>query len=154
MKQESRRSMSEALRTIELPPEAVAVIKEGTPRPFSAVTKPVLVNDLTDRGGHASPGPSPSAEVRVSACATVEERPVRGSDGTGFRAAKPKRTREAEPEPAATSSNVSLTVRVPSEIPLRLLRVSTDRKIGKVRPCSQQEIVAEALMEWLKKHNY
>ncbi len=50
--------------------------------------------------------------------------------------------------------HVSLTARVPAEIPLRLLRVSTERKISKVRPCTQQEIVAEALMEWLDGHNY
>ena len=65
---------------------------------------------------------------------------------------KPVREKETEPEPFNTQ--MTLSVRLPSEIPLKILRAATDRKIARVRPWTQQEIVAEALTLWLRKNGY
>ncbi len=54
------------------------------------------------------------------------------------------------PEPGL----VSLTVRVPRTMPPALLLASADRKLRRLQPCTQQEIVAEALTLWLKNHGY
>jgi hypothetical protein len=51
-------------------------------------------------------------------------------------------------------SLVSLSVRVPRSLPSRLLRASVDRKLRRARPCTQQEIVTEALTLWLNTHGY
>jgi hypothetical protein len=45
-----------------------------------------------------------------------------------------------------------MSVRVPPEIPEGLIRASADRKIKKQKPWTQQDIIAEALSEWLQKH--
>jgi hypothetical protein len=47
---------------------------------------------------------------------------------------------------------VSATFRLPATLPPALLKASSDRKIKKVHPFTQQDIVAEALTDWLKKN--
>ena len=59
-----------------------------------------------------------------------------------------------EPEPMTSTVSASMTVRLPADIPPKLLRAATDRKIAKQRPFTQQEIVAEALAQWLRKNGY
>ena len=49
---------------------------------------------------------------------------------------------------------VSLNVRIEPEISTALLRASMDRKIQRLDPFTQRDIVAEALAEWLKNHGY
>jgi hypothetical protein len=51
---------------------------------------------------------------------------------------------------ASGSGTVSMTFRLPSELCSRLLRVSLDRKLKRQKPFTQQDIMAEALMVWLK----
>ena len=46
---------------------------------------------------------------------------------------------------------VTVTIRLPTKLVARLLRASADRKIGRIKPWTQQEIVAEALNRWLEK---
>ncbi len=147
MKQEPRRSMSEALRTGDLPAQAFALIKEGAPKSQgetrTLALSPPRVNtapteslaETGDDGQTITEGDAP----RVA---------------TAVRAAKTRPARETEPEPVAATVSASMTVRLPAEIPTRLLRAATDRKIGKLRPCTQQDIVAEALAQWLKKNGY
>ena len=67
---------------------------------------------------------------------------------------KPARvkTPKAEVLPATSVGLVSMSVRLPPEIPEGLIRASAERKIKKEKPWTQQEIIAEALSEWLKKH--
>lgn len=54
----------------------------------------------------------------------------------------------------SATGTVSITVRLPADIPARLLRVSTERKLNRIRPWTQQEIMAEALAQWLSKNGY
>ena len=59
------------------------------------------------------------------------------------------------PEPARGSLKVSnLSVRIDSRIAAALLRAMTDRRIEGIAPSTQQDIVAEAMVAWLKKNGY
>jgi hypothetical protein len=156
MKPEPRRSMSVALQTTDLPSEAIALIKAGTPKPqrlpralelpvkntVSAETNAPDENHETepqsDQDANSNPMRPGSITLanEVAATARLGERPSGGGNMI----------------PAACASSVSLTVRVPSGLPLRLLRAATDRKINQQSPFTQQEIVAQALEQWLQTH--
>jgi len=49
---------------------------------------------------------------------------------------------------------VSLNVRIEPHISTALLRASMERKIQRLSPFTQQDIVAEALALWLKTHGF
>jgi hypothetical protein len=51
----------------------------------------------------------------------------------------------------ATGSLVSLTFRLPASLAETLLRVSLNRKLRKEKPFAQQDIVAEAVRDWLER---
>ena len=65
-----------------------------------------------------------------------------------------KRGLPASEKPEAEPGLVSVTVRVPRFVPPGLLLAAVDRKLKRQRPWTQQEIVAEALANWLRKHGY
>ena len=123
--QNPRRSLSAAL-TSNLSAEALAFVQAGTPKP--ATETPAVANQ---------------AEVKAVP-PQVPEVPV----------LKPARvkTPKAEVLPATSVGLVSMSVRLPPEIPEGLIRASAERKIKKEKPWTQQEIIAEALSEWLQKH--
>ena len=134
MNQPMRRSMSAALQTVELPPEAIALIKEGSAKPMS--TPPALVEPTPEKRSNAVLEPEE---------AEAPERP---------RPAKLRTPRE-KPEPMPVlASIVSMTIRVPVELPNALLRVSVERKLQRQRPFTQQEMVATAIREWLRRNGY
>jgi len=116
-----------------LPPEALALIKEGTPRPQTQSA--VLAAPKPDE-----PRESPPSEAQAPKPA-VESQP----------ASKPKPQRELAAE---TVSLVSMNFRVPAGIPAALLKASSERKMKKTRPFTQQDIVTEALTLWLRKNGY
>jgi len=47
---------------------------------------------------------------------------------------------------------VSQTYRLPAELVKELTRAAVSRKLDRTAPWSQQDIVAEAIREWLAKH--
>ena len=49
-------------------------------------------------------------------------------------------------------STVSMTFRLPADLPSRLIQISAERKVRREAPFSQQDIVAEALRDWLATH--
>lgn len=53
---------------------------------------------------------------------------------------------------ATPDSTVSMTFRLPADLPGRLIQISAERKVRREAPFSQQDIVAEALREWLATH--
>ena len=55
------------------------------------------------------------------------------------------------PTPVTTGN---LSVRIDARITAAYLRAMTERKIQGITPATQQEIVAEAMIDWLKKHGY
>ena len=137
MNQLMRRSMSAALQTVELPPEAVALIKEGSAKPMAA---PPVEKSV-------SPPAAPQAvekEVIELEEAAMTERP---------RTTKSRLSRDkSELDPAPQI--VSMTVRVPAELPNALLRVAVERKLQRQKPCTQQEMVACAIRDWLRRNGY
>ena len=60
----------------------------------------------------------------------------------------------AAPAPVEVSSvgTVSMTFRLPSELSSRLIRMSVERKLKRQPPFSQQDIVADALTQWLARN--
>ena len=55
-------------------------------------------------------------------------------------------------EQAPSSGTVSMTFRLPSQLSAHLVRVSVERKLKREPPFSQQDIVAEALTQWLARN--
>lgn len=83
---------------------------------------------------------------------TVMARPATKEDFT------PRTEFPIQPAPAQPSFSVpgvvSLNTRIEPEISAALLTASMQRKIQRLQPFTQQDIVAEALRDWLRKHSY
>jgi len=135
MKQGPRRTMSAALQTVDLSPEAVALIKEGTPKPKAAGVS------LT-----AAPVKEEDEQLSTEVNIAYAEPP------TPSRWKKASISRESA-TPLLVST-VHTSFRLPTEIPSALLRASLDRKLQRIKPWTQQDIAAEALTLWLTKHGY
>jgi hypothetical protein len=74
-------------------------------------------------------------------------------------ALKPKivETFRAVPQAAPSSAPAmwgNLSVRIDQRIAAAILRAVTERKIEGIVPTTQQDIVAEAMVAWLKKNGY
>jgi hypothetical protein len=73
---------------------------------------------------------------------------------------------EKEPPPSTTTRRsspslsvvipaiVSMTFRLPASLAGRLLGVATERKLARERPFTQQDIISEALRQWLMRNGY
>jgi len=133
----NRRSMTTALRTGDLPPDMLAFVKEGTPR---------LVTDLVSPGAKA-----PSAPIKSTPTPIPPGEPTEPMDRNST-VIKPKPDRARHP--VELVHKVNLSIRVPTDLTARLLRASTDRKLSREHPATQQEIVTEAVEQWLKRNGY
>jgi hypothetical protein len=128
--------MSAALKAVELTPEAMAFIKEGTgnlerPTLAPAPSKPI----------ETMPAPEPLEPV--------PERPVESP--------KINRSRITVQRPDVGSPSagvVGLSFRLPEHLHMALMQASFDRKMNRQKPWTQQEMVADALTGWLKKQGY
>lgn len=69
---------------------------------------------------------------------------------------KPVREPAAEPEGEETKARglVPLSVRVQAELADTLLKVAFDRKLQRKAPFSQQDIVTQAVTQWLRRGGY
>ena len=65
---------------------------------------------------------------------------------------KPPAPRKAPSAAALPPVLVSQTYRLPAELVKELTKTAVARKLDRTPPWSQQDIVAEALKEWLNKH--
>jgi len=110
------------LPTAELPPEAWAVIKEGSPQPAEATQRTLEL---------AKPKPPPPKPVRDSSTET-------DLDGEG----------------SLGRALVPLSVRIQSALADRLLKVAFERKMQRKAPFSQQDIVTQAVTQWLRRGGY
>ncbi len=125
-----RRSMTDALQPA-LKPELVSIIKQGTPKPQTAL--PVFV----------APDVADKTSATPSLMTPVEAAPQPKARGVA------EKTR-AEPSTAL----VSVNYRLPENIAQALRKASFERKQRKLANPAQQEIVAEALTDWLKANGY
>ena len=126
------RSLGQALNQNE--PSVREFLAAGTPKPHAAMEAAIselpsvsLAEPITREI------PIPEVAV-VSPVATVRKKAGGEEDA---------------PEPL-----VSATFRLPQRIAEAMLRAATDRKIRRIKPQSQQEIVAAALEKWLKGNDY
>ena len=118
MNQPMRRSMSAALQTVELPPEAMALIQEGTPKPIRSVAPVPLMEEEEESPNRARSRKERTPHERLNPI----QRPV-----------------------------VAMTVRIAKELTDALLRLSVERRLRGEEPHTQQEMVAEAIREWLQR---
>ena len=135
MHSSARRPMSAALRTADpLTPEAMAFIKEGTPK--SKTERPVLAS-------------APLNEEPQFAASVAEPPSLESSKTSQSRVSE-----DREEAPALVAGLVGLSIRVRGVLQTSLLQAAFDRKLKRQRPWTQQEIAAEAISLWLKKHGY
>jgi hypothetical protein len=59
---------------------------------------------------------------------------------------------EVKPMETDNSPLITVSYRLPDALVKKLCRESTERKIKKLKPWTQQEIVAAAITEWLANH--
>ena len=135
MHSSARRSLSAALITAELTPEEQAFLKGGSPRPLAAA-------------------PSIQAVPSQPAVALVSEEREEAAQPEPPRRARARGTIQEDEAPVPTPNLVFTSLRLPAEIPHALMRASFDRKLKREKPWTQQDIAAEALSLWLKKHAY
>ena len=61
---------------------------------------------------------------------------------------------EPPPEsPTPITGTVSMTFRLPAALSTRLIRASVERKLKRERPFSQQDIITQALAQWLERNS-
>ena len=131
--------MSAALKTGEpLSPEAVAFITGGRPE---------------EQTPKASVSPVKLAEVESSVVTQPPEPKREHSLASAVKTVKSKSV-QTRNDPLPSNETVSLTSRIPGETHTALLKASFDRKLNRVSPWTQQEILDEALTAWLKKEGY
>ena len=118
--------MSAALQPPVVPPEAIAIIQQGAAKPL---TQNPVVAAVDSAKVQPAATPKPSEESQ-----------------------RPAKLRAEKERGAESVAIVSATFRLPATLPPALLKASSDRKIKKVHPFTQQDIVAEALTDWLKKN--
>ena len=120
----TKRTMSQALQTNNLGAEALAFVAAG------AVTAPTTKSE----SAQTEAGSADAGKLTISAAPTVQPNFV------------------SSPLPAERRAPVSITVRLPPELPPALLRVAMERKLRGEQPFTQQDIVAQAVREWLERN--
>lgn len=116
------RSLTEALESARLPEAALAFVNAG-----ATIARVQLVD--------------PTSGLKP-------ESPVAAGNMTVPKTLMQPTSTESAP-PALPPGPVSMTFRVPADIPEALLRVSMARKLRRLKPWTQQDIVTEAIRNWL-----
>jgi len=78
-----------------------------------------------------------------------------GEGNAELKAAEDKSARQPMEKLPPPETDIPLTTqsyRLPKPLVNALVRASMERKIARQRPWSQQDIVAEAVSQWLRKH--
>ena len=126
-----KRTMSQALHASKLTGEAAAFVAAGA------------------AGAAVSSAPAPGLSQEPRADIAPLTVPALASE-----------PRRSEPEfvhsplPAERRAPISVTFRLPSELPAALLRVAMERKLRREEPFTQQDIVAQAGREWLERNGH
>ena len=123
-----KRTMSQALHAGNLSAEAVAFVAAGAAGTTAASAPPPVAA-------------TPATHVRVPPVAVPTV--VTESGQPAF---------VHSTLPADRRAPVSMTFRLPAELPSALLRVAMERKLRGESPCTQQDIVAQAVREWLERN--
>ena len=121
-----KRTMSQALHSVNLSVAAAAFVAAGAAG-STAVSAP-------------PPEPAPDSGTSLQEVATPTAAPE--SRALAF---------SHSPLPAERRAPVSMTFRLPAELPAALLRAAMERKLRGELPSTQQDIVAQAVREWLER---
>lgn len=127
----TRRTISQALRTDSLSAEARAFLAPEGRKPVLQPTKSDALSAAT-----STPVSSPSVLSIPPPAAELDVESAQREEGT------------------RPSGVVSMTFRLPAELPAALVRASAERKVRKQKPFTQQDIVAEAVQQWLRTHGF
>ena len=122
-----KRTMSQALHSVNLSAAAAAFVAAGAAGNAVASTPP--------------PELAPDSRASLPLVATATAAPE--SRALAF---------IHSPLPAERRAPVSMTFRLPAELPAALLRAAMERKLRGEPPCTQQDIVAQAVLEWLERN--
>ena len=122
-----KRTMSQALHSVNLSAAAAAFVAAGAAGNAVASTPPPEL----------APDSRASLPLVATATAAPESRALAFSHS---------------PLPAERRAPVSMTFRLPAELPSALLRAAMERKLRGEPPCTQQDIVAQAVREWLERN--
>ena len=121
----ARRSLDQALSKLNLSKTAIAFVNEGTPK----------LRETTEVSGDSN--------------TAFDSLLPRGTPGDSVSVGEvPSHLSHAAMGQHVVPGSVSVTFRLPSELSVRLLRVSLDRKLKRQKPFTQQDILAEALAVW------
>jgi hypothetical protein len=123
-----RRSFEDGLTADE-----EAFVKQGRVTPTARKPKPKPPSK-----------PKPKIEEPKMSTSALKQHVIEESPQTSI-------TLAVAPTSAMTSN---LSVRIDPRIAAATLRAMTERKIEGISPATQQDIVAEAMVDWLKKHGY
>ena len=122
-----KRTMSQALHASKLTEEAAAFVAAGAAGTVVS----------------SKPAPSLSPEPRADVATLPVPAPALAPGDSAF---------VHSPLPAERHAPVSMTFRLPAELPAALLRVAMERKLRREEPFTQQDIVAQAVREWLERN--
>jgi hypothetical protein len=128
-----RKSLIEAVSS----PEARDFIQAGTPKPqfVQADSKEEAAEEALATG---------PLETKVVEQRSEAEQPAKKR--------MPKQVTQTEEEESPLPIRVPQTYRLPQRLVENLARAAMERKIKRRKPWSQQDIVAEAIGEWLSHH--
>jgi hypothetical protein len=129
-----RKSLIEAVSS----PEARDFIQAGVPKPQFTQT------DFKKEEGEATP--PPSLETKAVEQKSEAQQPAKK------RMPKQVTQTQTEEEESPLPIRVPQTYRLPQRLVEDLARAAMERKIKRRKPWSQQDIVAEAIGEWLSHH--
>ena len=122
-----KRTMSQALHSVNLSAAAAAFVAEGAAGSTAASAS--LDEPAPDSGTSLPEVATPTAAPESRALAFSHS-----------------------PLPAERRAPVSMTFRLPAELPAALLRAAMERKLRGELPSTQQDIVAQAVREWLERN--
>jgi hypothetical protein len=129
-----RKSLIEAVSS----PEARDFIHAGTPKPQ------FVQADSKEEAAEGAPATEP-LETKAVEQRSAAEQPAKKR--------MPKQVTQAEEEEESPLPiRVPQTYRLPQRLVEDLARAAMERKIKRRKPWSQQDIVAEAIGEWLSHH--
>jgi hypothetical protein len=133
-----RKSLIEAVSS----PEARDFIQAGTPKPqFAQADSKEAADEAKEAGEAMPPG---LLETKAVEQRSEAEQPAKKR--------MPKQVTQAEEEESPLPIRVPQTYRLPQRLVEDLARAAMERKIKRRKPWSQQDIVAEAIWEWLSHH--
>ena len=128
-----RKSLIEAVSS----PEARDFIQAGTPKP--RFVQMDSKEEATEEAPDTGPLETKAVEQRSEAQQPAKKR-------------MPKQVTQTEEEESPLPIRVPQTYRLPQRLVEDLARAAMERKIKRRKPWSQQDIVAEAIGEWLSHH--